>query len=115
MPRGRSSTSTPAPTCAERRCGGSRVDFGGQAPLACRHRLGGGMKSTASAVLALLATTAAAAEPKVVEPDWVRQATEDEIFWAYPPEAVKAGVTGKAAIKCMVDEQGDPQLCVVVS
>ncbi len=95
------------------------MDLYGVTPIGRRRRIVGDImgRSTVFALAGWMLTAAAAqaAEPVVVEPDWVRQPTEDEIFWAYPPAAVRAGIAGKAAIKCVVDEAGDPQLCVVVA
>ncbi len=75
------------------------------------------MRRLALAALALCGLTSAAlaAEPNVILPDWVRKPTPEEVWWAYPQAARKAIVEGKATIRCMVDETGNPQLCVILS
>ena len=77
--------------------------------------------AVACAVLAGAATadpaaTASASQPQAGHhPRWVRTPSPDEFSWAYPPEAARSGIGGRATMACQVTAQGTLSPCRVVA
>jgi TonB family protein len=63
-----------------------------------------------------LAGSAMALEPPIIaNPDWLRKPSAEDIGKAYPREAMRAGVIGKARIGCTVSVRGALEQCAVLS
>ncbi len=69
--------------------------------------------------LALIAAAALAGQPIEPEttnqPDWAEQPRASAVFMAFPPEARRLRVSGRATIRCTVQLDGRLNDCVVIS
>jgi TonB family protein len=74
-----------------------------------------GVRVIALACLAVIWTAPAAAEEPDFDtpPDWVKKPTPHELMMVWPADALKAGVTGAATIRCRVTVRGVLYDCYV--
>jgi TonB family protein len=73
----------------------------------------------AGLAMALAWTSASWAQPAkpapvITDPDWLRKPTSDDMGAAYPVKAAKAGLSGRAMIKCIVTVTGALRACEVI-
>ncbi|MGZ8363188.1 MAG: TonB family protein [Caulobacteraceae bacterium] len=70
---------------------------------------------SAAAPAMVIAGVAAAAEPVIVNPDWIKKPSKEEFAAAIPIAAAKSGKTGTARIRCTITVRGLLTKCEVVA
>lgn len=74
------------------------------------------MRVMLTAVAGLFLVAAAPAEPQTVtRPNWARRPSGDDVAAFYPRHAARAGIEGRATIKCRVNTDGRLRDCTVLS